>query len=72
MYFGDHPPPHFHARYGGFEARYLLDGTRLDGHLPRRADALTIEWAKQHLDDLAGCWERASRHELPGTIEPLL
>lgn len=71
MYFGDHAPPHFHARYGGYEARYLLNGTKLDGHLPRRAEALLVEWAKLHVDELGACWARASRNEPPGTIEPL-
>jgi len=30
MFFGDHNPPHFHARYSGHDARIALDGTVLD------------------------------------------
>jgi hypothetical protein len=26
MFFGDHNPPHFHARYGGQAARIALEG----------------------------------------------
>ncbi len=29
MYFGDHPPPHFHAIYGGHKA--VIDIETLDG-----------------------------------------
>lgn len=38
MFFHDHPPPHFHARYGEFEA--TIDIATLDileGSLPNRA-----------------------------------
>lgn len=41
MFWQEHPPPHFHALYGAFEA--LIDIRTLDvieGFLPRRALAL--------------------------------
>lgn len=35
MYFDDHPPPHFHARYGEHEAQILIaNGDVLHGWLP--------------------------------------
>lgn len=71
MFFGDHNPPHFHARYGGRAARVALDGTVLDGQLPRRATRLIKEWAELHRDELADCWDRVVNHEPPGRIEPL-
>jgi hypothetical protein len=71
MFFGDHNPPHFHARYSGHRARIAFDGTLLDGHLPRRARRLIREWTGLHQDELEVCWERAVRHDAPGTIEPL-
>lgn len=71
MFFGDHNPPHFHARYGSDHARVGLDGSLLDGSLPRRARRLVREWTELHADELAACWERATRNEPPGTIEPL-
>jgi hypothetical protein len=38
MYFGEHPPPHFHARYGGSEALVsIADLSVLEGSLPPRA-----------------------------------
>jgi hypothetical protein len=71
MFTNDHPPPHFHARYGEDRARFLLDGRLLDGSLPRRAHQLVQTWARLHSQELRECWNRASRREHPGTIEPL-
>jgi Domain of unknown function (DUF4160) len=71
MFFGDHNPPHFHARYGGQVARIALDGTILDGQIPRRAVRLVREWIGIHQVELEACWGRAVNHEPPGTIEPL-
>jgi hypothetical protein len=37
MYFDDHPPPHFHARYAGAEAVFVIaTGEMLAGSLPPR------------------------------------
>lgn len=71
MFFGDHNPPHFHARYAGRTARVALDGTVLEGQLPGRAARLVKEWVTLHGDELGKCWDRVVNHEPPGTIEPL-
>ena len=53
MYFGDHPPPHFHAIYGGSKAVVDIETLALiDGQLPPRARGLVIEWATIHQDEL--------------------
>jgi hypothetical protein len=46
MFFNVHAPPHFHARYGEFEATIDI-ATRaiIEGQLPRRALNLVQEWA---------------------------
>ena len=71
MFFGDHNPPHFHARYEGHGARVGLDGTILQGKLPRRATRLVREWASIHSEELVASWGRAVNHEPPGKIDPL-
>jgi hypothetical protein len=71
MYSKDHPPPHFHVRAGEHQATVLFDGTIREGWLPRRRRQLIREWAQLHQDELAACWDRASRREPPGTIDPL-
>ncbi|MBL8415873.1 MAG: DUF4160 domain-containing protein [Propionivibrio sp.] len=53
MFWREHAPPHFHALYGEHEA--LIDIRTLEvmaGKLPRRALALTIEWAAEHRSQL--------------------
>lgn len=38
MFFNDHPPPHFHARYGEFEATVAIETLEvMEGELPSRA-----------------------------------
>ena len=45
MFFNDHPPPHFHARYGEFEATVGIGALEvIEGQLPRRALNLVQEW----------------------------
>ena len=41
MYYNDHSPPHFHARYGENEIRVNIEtGEILSGAFPRRAQRL--------------------------------
>ena len=72
MYYGDHPPPHFHARYAGAAAKVAIDsGELIAGSLPGRAQRLVREWVEAHRQELAANWDRAVRHEQPQPIDPL-
>ena len=72
IYFRDHPPPHFHARYAGSEALVTIkDLSILEGALTPRALGLVMEWASLHQNELLAAWNRAQEHEAPGTIDPL-
>ena len=72
MYFDDHPPAHFHARFGEHEAQIeIATGEVLRGHLPRRARGLVEEWVGLHRDELMDDWARAARQEPLRRIEPL-
>ncbi len=72
MYFGDHPPPHFHARYAGKAAKIDIDALAvIEGNLPARALGLVIEWAAMHQDELRAAFLRAANLEAPGKIAPL-
>lgn len=47
IYYNDHGPAHFHARYGGNQAVFSIEGlTMLQGRLPPRAHGLVVEWAR--------------------------
>lgn len=62
MFYDDHLPPHFHARYGGEEARVAIDtGEAIDGGLPPRAARLVREWTELHRAELTQNWERRER-----------
>ena len=53
MYFKDHSPPHFHAKYGDQRAAFAIQDLRLiDGTLPHRVVSLVLEWAFQHREEL--------------------
>jgi hypothetical protein len=72
MFFADHPPPHFHARYAGKEALIRIDdGSALAGRLPRRALAFVREWLELHRDEVLANWTRAQAREPLERIEPL-
>jgi hypothetical protein len=52
MFFSDHPPPHFHVRYGEHRARVAIEsGEVINGELPHRATRLVREWAGLHRQD---------------------
>ena len=64
MYFDDHPPPHFHATYQGFEAFIgIADGEVIHGNLPRKAARIVRQWALDHKDQLMANWRRGEALE---------
>jgi len=72
MYPGDHPPPHFHARYGGVNAKIsIATGEVVVGLLPKRIPRLVREWAIEHRLELEANWDRVRNSELPEPIAPL-
>jgi Domain of unknown function (DUF4160) len=72
MFFRDHPPPHFHARYSGDEALVeIATGDVIAGSLPPRATRLVREWAAMHRGELSDNWDRARHRQAPQRIKPL-
>ena len=72
MYFKEHAPPHFHAKYGEYRAAFsILDLRIVEGSLPRRVSALVLEWAFEHRDELMANWELAINGEAVFRIDPL-
>jgi hypothetical protein len=53
MYWRNHPPPHVHAYYQGFEALISLEnGEIIGGQLPPGATKLVRGWIEQRHDEL--------------------
>jgi hypothetical protein len=72
MFFDEHNPPHFHARYGkdgvAIEVRTLKV---LEGRIAPRALGLVMEWASQHQQELLQNWELARQNQPLNKIVPL-
>ncbi len=72
MYYDEHAPPPFHARYGSESAAIEITSLRvLEGRLPSRALGLVVEWASQHQEELMTNWEAARNDRPPKKIPPL-
>jgi hypothetical protein len=73
IFYGDHPPPHFHAVYGDDLAKIDIETLNvIDGRLPPRALTLTIEWATMHQAELREAFNKAANLQPPGKIAPLV
>ena len=64
IYYRDHQPPHFHAIYGNYEITVEIETGIINGHFPKRALKLVVEWYELHKDELNKDWELA-RHKKP-------
>ncbi len=72
MYYDDHVPPHFHARYGEYQAQIeIATGQIVNGHLPARAARFVKEWSDLRRADLEEDWEFALAGHPLVTIDPL-
>jgi hypothetical protein len=66
VFFGDHPPPHFHAIYGEYNALVSIEFLEIiEGDLPSRAQKLVLEWATLYQQDLLQMWNTQEFRKLP-------
>lgn len=72
MYWFDtqkHKMPHFHARHGGVEAVFDLQGNCIEGDLGPRAHRLISEWSAERKKELQLAWQCATAgKELPWVL----
>lgn len=72
MFYDDHAPPHFHARYAGFKATIQIETLGvLEGVLPPRVLGLVTEWAALHRAELQENWALAREQAPLRPIAPL-
>ncbi len=72
MYWDEHPPAHFHVRYG--EMRALIDirtGALIEGSLPRKKLQKIEQWRTLHVDELLKNWNLIAEHAAPLKVKPL-
>ena len=62
-------PPHFKAKYGEFEANFLIEnGSLWNGDFPIGKSKLVQAWAEIHKDELLDMWNTKDFHK----INPLI
>lgn len=71
MRYNDHPPPHFHARFGDQEATIEIASGRVRGVMSRPALNLIWSWLDEHREELSENWELARAQKPLRRIEPL-
>ena len=65
LFFGDHPPPHFHAVYGEFVGLFNIETLEMfEGDLPSRAKKLVMEWAELNQNELRDMWDKQEFRKL--------
>ena len=73
MYFNDHDPPHFHAKYNEFRGKITIEDLRLiDGKFPNRITAIILEWANEHWAELITNWNTLRETGSYQKIRPLV
>jgi hypothetical protein len=72
IYYNDHSPPHFHAKYGDEQASIrIYDGQVIEGALGARALGLVEEWRLLHEAELQEDWTLAQARQPLTKIPPL-
>ena len=79
MYYKEHSPPHFHAKYAELntpknkeQLRHSGQEAQYRGQLPKRIVSLVLEWAFEHRDELLENWKLVERKEDLKKIRPLV
>lgn len=68
---GKHNVPHIHAEYSGEEIALALDGTVLEGSIPKNKLKLLEAWMEIHREDLEANWKLLTDGEQFFRIDPL-
>jgi hypothetical protein len=71
MYWCDHAPPHFHAKYQDQEATVEIETGIVAGEINARALRLVQEWRELHKTELLEDWRLAESKRSLNRIEPL-
>ncbi|MDQ3775075.1 MAG: DUF4160 domain-containing protein [Pseudomonadota bacterium] len=71
MYWNDHSPPHFHAKYGSYEIEVGIETGIVEGKFPRRALQHVLEWYEVHKQELLDDWLLCREGKPPKRIAPL-
>jgi uncharacterized protein DUF4160 len=71
MYWDDHAPPHFHAKYSEYEITVNILSGLVEGKFPKRALRHVLEWYELHKNEINEDWHLCQNNEKLKQIEPL-
>jgi hypothetical protein len=72
MFWRDHNPPHFHAKYADDEIVIEIESGKISGGMmPKRALSLVQEWRELHKEELLRDWRLAEQKKALSPIKPL-
>jgi hypothetical protein len=71
MFWYEHNPPHFHAKYGEYEITVNIKNQVVEGKFPRRALNLVLDWLELHKQELLEDWKLAEKGLPLISIKPL-
>jgi hypothetical protein len=71
MYWNDHSPPHFPAKYGSYEIEVGIETGIVEGKFPQRALQHVLEWHEVHKQELLDDWQLCREGKPPKRIAPL-
>ena len=71
MYYDEHNPPHFHARYGKYRIAIEIESGIIKGEFPKRALRAVLDWYDMHKEELMEDWRLALNDQPLNKIEPL-
>ena len=72
MYWDEHEPPHFHAKYNEYEALIdIKEGIIIQGMLPSKQARLVLAWLEIHKEELLNNWESILAGKGYSKIAPL-
>lgn len=71
MFYRDHTPAHFHAKYGEYEVTVEIETGIVNGKFPPRALNHVLEWHRLHKENLREDWELAKSRQTLKPIAPL-
>lgn len=71
MFWREHAPPHFHAKYGDDEIVVEIKSGKISGSMLKRAIQLIQEWRQLHQNELLKDWKLAEQKKALFAIKPL-
>ena len=71
MYYDEHNPPHFHAKYEHYRISVEIETGVVKGKFPKRALRAVLEWYDLHKKELIKDWNLAADKKPLKPIKPL-